>query len=248
MNRRTFLKIAPVGTLAALLAACGNTESPSGTPVPPTPTPDAPSPEFAARRFLELWRADDFDGMYALLTAEAQAATTRADFEARYRGVLAEASVYEFEANLVGAQRFNAAAGGADFDLLYRTRLVGDLQYRPRFDLRLDANKNWRIAWSPALIIPALGATNRLQMFSRTSTRGVIYDRNGQPMATQGAIVTIGVVPGSIQDAGAVANLISQVSGLPPAMSPPNTRASRPNGLCRLWMCPLNRPKPITTR
>ncbi len=204
-----------MGTLAALLVACGNSDSGSATPVPATPTPDAPSPEFVARRFLEAWHAADFDTMYALLTPESQATVARADFEARYRGVLAEATVYEFETNLVAAGRLGPRSGAAEFDLLYRTRLVGDLTFRPRVNLALGDDGNWRVAWSPSLIIPDLGETNRLAMFSRTSTRGVVYDRNGQVLAAQGAVVTIGIIPGQIQDQAAVQGLVSELTGLP---------------------------------
>jgi penicillin-binding protein 2 len=214
LTRRDLLKLAPVGTLAALLAACGQPAAPDATPLAATPTPDAPSPEFVGRRFLEAWSADDYDQMYALLSPDAQALTARDAFEARYRGVLAEATVYSFDAVGVAAGRLDANNAAFEFDLLYRTRLVGDISLRPRMNMVLSENNNWRIAWTPALIIPALGDTNRLQMFPRTSSRGVIYDRNRTVLAAEGAVVTIGVIPGDIQDANAVHALIGELSGM----------------------------------
>ncbi len=215
LTRRTFLQMLPAGTLAALLVACGEAGAGNATPVPPTATPDAPSPEFVARRFLDAWHAGDFDTMYSLLTPEVQATITRDDFAARYQGVLAEATIYEFDTTVVAAGRLGARTGAAEFDLIYRTRLVGDLQFRSRLDMQLREDDNWRIAWSPAAIIPELGDKNYLRLFPRTSTRGVIYDRNGEILATQGAIVTVGVVPGQIADPATVHNLISTVTGLP---------------------------------
>ena len=53
-------------------------------------------------------------------------------------------------------------------------------------------------------------------MFSRNSSRGVIYDRNRTVMAAEGAIVTIGVIPGNIEDAALVQGLISELSGMAP--------------------------------
>lgn len=215
LTRRALLKLLPAGSLAALLVACGG-DTGDTLPTPLPATPDAASPEFVARQFLDAWHADNFDTMYALLTPEVQATLSRADFEARYRGVLAEATVYEFETKVVAAGRFNEREGGAEFDLLYRTRLVGDLSFRPRLNTKLGEDGNWRIGWTPAAIIPALGEVNRLRLFPRTSTRGVIYDRNGEVIATQGAIVTIGVIPGDIVDPAAVQGLISELSGMPP--------------------------------
>ena len=214
LTRRSFVKLVPAGMLATALSACTGDED---APPPPTPTPDVPSPELAAREFLAAWHADNFDKMYAMLSAEAQVGITREAFEARYRGVLAEATVYEFETNVVAAQRFDARRGAAEFDLLYHTRLAGDLEFRARFDMLVEdveGNSEWRIKWTPAAIIPALGRENRLQFFQLTSTRGVIYDRNGEMLATQSAIVTIGVIPGQVQDTAAVNGLISELSHL----------------------------------
>ncbi|MGH2543200.1 MAG: penicillin-binding transpeptidase domain-containing protein, partial [Ardenticatenaceae bacterium] len=216
LTRRAFLKLAPTGTLAAFLVACGEADAGEATPVPPTPTPDAPSPEFVARRFLETWHAEDFDAMYRLLAPEAQQAISREDFEARYRDVLAEATVYDFETQVVAAGRLGAREGAAEFNLLYRTRLVGDLQFRPRLTMQLGQDGNWRIVWTPAAIIPQLAEENYLRLFPRTSTRGVIYDRNGEVFATQGALVTIGVVPGRVQDHAALQGLIGELTGLAP--------------------------------
>ncbi|MBA3533422.1 MAG: penicillin-binding protein 2 [Ardenticatenales bacterium] len=216
MNRRTFLKLVPAGTLAALLSACGQGANQALPSPEPASTPEATSPEFVVRRFLDAWHAGDFDTMYSVLTPEAQAAISREDFEVRYRGVLAEATIYDVVTTLVAAGRLSEREGAAEFDVLYRTRLVGDLQFRPRINTQLGDDGNWRIAWTPAVLIPALGEQNRLRLFARTSTRGIIYDRNGEILATQGAIVTLGIIPGEIQDEGAVQGLISELSGMPP--------------------------------
>ncbi len=171
--------------------------------------------EPTTRRFLEAWQAGDFDTMYELLTAEAQSRISREDFEARYRNVLAEATVYEFESSIAEAIRSGPGQGEAVLELLYRTHLVGDLTMQTRLDLELH-DGTWRVAWTPAAIIPELGDTNRLRLFLHSPTRGAIYDRNGEPLATEGAIVTIGVVPGRIEEESALQGLISEITGLPP--------------------------------
>lgn len=216
LSRRTLLKVAPAGTLAWLLAACGLSDPPvRSTPAPPTPTPLAGSPEPTARAFLEAWQRGDDAAMYALLSPTAQAATTAEAFVQRYRGIFSEATVYEFETNLVAAGTIGPTRAAADFDVLYKTRLVGDLRFRPRLDMTV-VDDQWMIDWTPAAIIPQLGASNRLRLFPRTSTRGIIYDRNGEVLATQGAIVTLGVVPGQIEDEGLVQAILSELLGQAP--------------------------------
>ena len=211
LTRRDFLRLLPAGTAAALLVGCGRAEE-SALPTV-VPTPDALSPEYTARDFLSAWQQGNYDAMYVLLTEEAQTLYPIDDFVGYYQMLSREATLYEMAATVVGAARLDATTAAADFDVLYKTRLAGDITARPRIPMYLNEAKQWRIAWSPAMILPSLGADNRLRMFPRTSTRGVIYDRKGQVIATQGAVVTLGVVPGEVADAAAVNGLLSELLG-----------------------------------
>lgn len=210
LSRRTLLKAVPTGTLALLLAACGlDAPTPEATPAP-TATPRAGSPEPAARAFLDAWHRGDYAGMYALLSPSVQAELSADAFAQRYEGIFAEATIYEFETTLVAAGIYGPTNAAADFDVLYRTRLVGDLSFRVRLDMTA-VDDLWKINWTPAAIMPPLGTENRLRLFPRTSTRGVVYDRNGEILATQGAIVTLGVVPSQIEDEGQVQAILSEM-------------------------------------
>ena len=213
LTRRAVLKLVPSGVAAALLAACRQQAALLPTP---SATPPAGSPEPIARTFLSAWQADDFDTMYALLDDESQARITRDDFVQTYRQLFDEATIYAFETTLVAAGRLDATTAAADFDAVYRTRLVGDLVVRPRLPMTL-VGETWRIRWTPATIIPQLGEGNVLRLFKRTSTRGVIYDRQRNILATQGAIVVVGVVPGRIQDEPTMLNVLSALLNKAPA-------------------------------
>jgi penicillin-binding protein 2 len=177
-------------------------------------TSTAGSPEPVARRFLDAWQRSDYAAMYAMLSSRAQTVVTREEFEQRYQAIEAEASIYEFSTNLVATGLLDPAHAAADFDVFYKTRLAGDLEFRPRLLFVLE-NDQWRLDWTPATIIPALADNNRLRLFLRTSTRGVIYDRNGEILATQGAIVQLGVVPGQIKEEATVHGLLGELLKLP---------------------------------
>ena len=86
-----------------ILGACSST-----TPTPtitetPSPTPTLSPPGFAVTRapdpvgvgtdFLELWKVDDYAGMYGLLSSASQAAVSQDVFTARYLNVLVEAAI-----------------------------------------------------------------------------------------------------------------------------------------------------------
>lgn len=212
LTRRQLLQLIPASTLAALSAACSWRREPLPTP---TATPPAPSPEPVARTFLQAWEADDFDIMYALLFHETRAALSRDQFEAIYRAVFREARIYAFETELVAAGRLSVDQAGADFDVTYHTRLTGDLTFRPRLWMRLE-NGDWRITWTPAAIVPELGEQNAIKLFPRVPPRGVIYAKNRTILATHGVVVTVGVVPGQIQDESALLGILSNLLNMPP--------------------------------
>ncbi|HYN89424.1 MAG TPA: penicillin-binding transpeptidase domain-containing protein, partial [Ardenticatenaceae bacterium] len=215
LSRRDLLKVAPAGALALLLAACGRSQ-PGPTPtVAMTPTAEPESPQHTARAFLDAWQRGDYSAMYALLAPTAQVTLAEEAFTQRYQGILAEATVYEFACTVISAGVTGPNQGATDFETTYKTRLVGDVTVHPRMEMTL-VDGLWRINWTPSLIVPELGAENLVRLFPRTSSRGIIYDRNGEIFATEGTIVTLGVVPGQIEDEGQVLAILSETLGRPP--------------------------------
>ena len=71
----------------------------------------------------------------------------------------------------------------------------------------------WLVNWNPGLILPELAGGNYLSMDSNASTRAAIYDRNGNPLASQATAAAIGVWPDYV-DLGEDGGLVSLLSGL----------------------------------
>ncbi|MDQ7028340.1 MAG: hypothetical protein Q9O62_00475 [Ardenticatenia bacterium] len=88
------------------------------------------------------------------------------------------------------------------------------------------------ITWTPAAIIPELGETNVLKLFPRVPPRGVIYAQDRVILATHGVVVTVGVVPGQIEDEATVLATLSRLlERSPDEIAARYTPASRPTGL-----------------
>jgi hypothetical protein len=82
--------------LAVTLAACTGLVAPLPTQAPtplPSVTPNTPDVEGTAATFLDAWHRGDFAGMYSLLSPLSQAATSKADFTARYQELVTGASL-----------------------------------------------------------------------------------------------------------------------------------------------------------
>ncbi len=214
---RCLLSIATV--FALLFTACaqvpGLRPSPEPTVVPteePTVTPKPPPPEASAVAFLDGWRSGDYGAMYALLSSESQQALDADGFARRYRNALDSGSVITVTTRLDTVLRQGERATAA-YEITLDTALFGTLTAENTMSLRLHES-SWRIEWDAGLIWPQLAPDRYFRTDYRIPVRENIYDRDGLGMATQGTIVTVGVIPGQIKDETSVLATLASVTGL----------------------------------
>jgi penicillin-binding protein 2 len=240
--RRAFLKLA----LAWLASACAPKRSglpievplpitlvpPSPTPLPTlTPTP-LPSADGAAAVFLSAYSAGDFTTMYDLLVDSDRLSMSGDQFRARYANALREATATSVRAELRSLLHDGPRAL-AGFRGEWETTLFGPLEFETTMILHWEGG-GWRVDWSPTLILPQLGDRQKLVTLDRTPVRGNIYDQGGLGLAVDGRVVTVGVVPGWIEDQATVIAQLSFVTGLEPAVVQEKIASSQPD-----WFVPI---------
>ncbi|RME34408.1 MAG: hypothetical protein D6793_08580, partial [Thermoflexia bacterium] len=152
--------------------------------------------------------------MYGLLSPVVQAAVSPEAFAYRYRAAFRTATVLTATATLQAVLQDGPRAQAAA-RLAWETALVGTLVTDTVISLVFQDN-HWWVEGSGDLIWPGLGEANYLYMDYHIPARANIYDRNGQALAAEGKIVTVGVVPSRIRDEGAVLAILSRLTGLAP--------------------------------
>ncbi|MCS6909108.1 MAG: penicillin-binding protein 2 [Anaerolineales bacterium] len=163
--------------------------------------------------YLAAWQAGDYAAMYALLTAESQAAWSAADFEQQYRRELEKITVTQIQTEIIGVEESGDSAQ-AIIKLKYLTRLVGNLETELNATLRRESGQ-WRLVFSPTLIWPELVNGQQLLMVTVSPRRGAIYDRNGIPLVQLSEAYTVGLVPSELtEDSGAISG-VARLLGLP---------------------------------
>jgi penicillin-binding protein 2 len=168
------------------------------TPAPPTPTLPPPSPETTAAAFLNGWQADDYALMYALLSPPSRVSLDMDAFVDRYQRALTTATVLTVTTRLQSALQEGDRAY-VSFQLSYDTALVGTLTTDLIMPLSLHGQE-WLVDWDAGLIWPLLADEHYFWMEYIIPARANIYDRAGLGLATIGTIVTLGVIPGEIED------------------------------------------------
>ena len=175
------------------------------TPTPrPTSTPEPPpavipgGAEGIGLAFFRAWEIGDYLGMYSLLSPQSQALVDGRSFVSLYEQAMETATVLSLHAQPL-ASRQDGDQAELNARVTWKTAVVGDFSRDYQMTLVYNGGR-WGVAWNEALIFPELQGGQRLQLEYRIPARANIYDVNGRALAYQGTAVTLGVIPGRIED------------------------------------------------
>ncbi len=218
---RKHIRIIIPALIAALILISCAPGSGSGTEPPPPTLPgpsisvtDAPDARAAVGSFLDAWAADDYAGMYAMLTKTSRDAVSAEDFAKRYSEAMTTMALAGLDYEILSTLT-NPYTAEAAFRVTYRTNLVGDLTREMVARLSLEDGE-WRVQWEEALILPELKGGNRLAMDYKTPARGNIYARDGEAIAAQSDAVALGIVPGQIDNEEGLLVELFKLTGIRP--------------------------------
>lgn len=210
-------RLASVLLAAVLAAGCAAEPLPAATTVvatetSATTTPVPPSPDATAAAFLDAWQRADYALMYSSVSPDVAAAMDFDSFHQRYAGALSAANVVTVTTRLVSVLEEGDRASAA-FHLELATPLMGSLITDTLMSLSLHG-RQWYVDWTEGLIWPGLSGGHYFRMDYAIPVRANVYDRSGLGLATEGTIVTVGVIPGEISDETALLGVLSQVTRL----------------------------------
>jgi cell division protein FtsI/penicillin-binding protein 2 len=165
-------------------------------PAPEVRVTQSPDAEAAARAYLDAWKAENYDAMYAMLTKVSQDALTLDDFKGHYQNVANEASLNNLSFKILSSL-VNPRSAQVAYQVTLSSVVVGDVHRDTMMNLSLD-DGTWRVQWDDAIILPELAGGNKLWMDYRIPARGDIYDREGHALVSQADAVTLGIETGLV--------------------------------------------------
>ena len=151
--------------------------------------PFRPPPDAAAREYLQAWSAGDLGALYRRLTPEAQRTYSEEAFTALHRQVGAEMTLQSLQLTIRPGEAAGSGGsdgGGADgvpFEAAYTTARFGALRRENVLPLAWREGE-WRVAWTPAVLLPDLAGGRTLRAFGDDAARGALLDAAGRPLAT----------------------------------------------------------------
>ena len=190
---------------AFILTACGAGNG--GLPFLPTSTSlpqpvvtinSAPDAGSALAAYLDAYKTDDYNAMYAMLSKPTQDLIPLDEFAKRNRDALNEMSAGSFD-YVINSALVNPLSAEVAYAVAYHTVLAGDIQRDMIARFALEDGQ-WKLQWDDSNILPELAGGNALRMDYKIPSRGEIYDRNGDPLAGQSDAFAFYVIPGNVTD------------------------------------------------
>lgn len=171
-----------------------------------------------AHQYFALWQEGKYAEMYPLLAAASQQQISKQQFVDRYTGIAGEATITATQIDFSTADQKDAS--GYPFSVTYTTALFGPIKEDNVLPLVRDGSV-WHVQWAPALIFKELTSNQLIHLELSVPKRGSILDRNGQPLATNGTVPTVGTSKTlmqstqSVPDPSATIATLSQKLGIP---------------------------------
>ena len=217
MKKLIFVTVAA----ALVLTSCSGGSAgifPTAEPTATLPNPQVsittpPDARAAMTAFLEAYQAENFDGMYSLLSQLSREATVLEDFSTRHKEALNTMSLQGINFEILSVLT-NPNSAQVAYRMTYSTVLAGDISRDITARWILEDGE-WRLQWDEGLILPELVGGNKLAMDCKVPSRGDIYARDGEPIVAQASAVALGIVPGQINadSEGTLLYELSQITG-----------------------------------
>ena len=201
-----FLRWLNIIALLTFLSACtgsgglGGSIFPTDTPLPSpivnvTPAPNA---DAALTAYLDAFRADDYNAMYAMLSKVSKDTITLENFALRNRDAINTMSAGSFDYQILSSL-VNPYSAEVSYHVTYHTALIGDVDRDIVAKFALEDNA-WKLNWDDGLILPELAGGNILRMDYSIPARGNIYDRDGDILAGQADAYAFSIIPGNVTE------------------------------------------------
>ena len=156
------------------------------------------TPEKKWEEYVQLLQKKEYDKMYDLIDSTAQAKISREDFVERNK------NIYEgVEAEDIEIEVKSVSKSDSDTIINYNTNMktiAGNLEFDNSVKIASEIGRGYTIKWTSKNIFVDLGENDKVRVKILKGKRGNITDRNGQLLATDSYLSSVGIVPGKLGD------------------------------------------------
>lgn len=146
--------------------------------------------------YIALINEKKYEEMYNMLTELSKKQINQEDFIKRNKNIYEGIDAYNIKIDISQLKK------ESDKNEITYTQNMGTSAGIIEFNnvaTLVKENKEYKLNWSSSMIFPELRNTDKVRVSTISSQRGEILDRNGQKLAENGEISTVGIVPRKIR-------------------------------------------------
>ncbi len=154
------------------------------------------NPEQVLNDYIAKINEEKYDEMYEMIDETSKQNITQEDFVTRNKNIYQGIDMSHMQIEIK-----NEETTGGESNITYQTTMNtsgGEVSFENTITLTKNSEKQYKIAWRSNLIFPELNDTDKVRVTTDEATRGIITDRNGAELATNGKASSVGIVPGKL--------------------------------------------------
>ncbi|MEG0132832.1 MAG: penicillin-binding transpeptidase domain-containing protein [Clostridium sp.] len=152
--------------------------------------------------YKDAWVNQDYESMYNMLSTESKTYITQEDFVGRYSNIYGAINANNIELNIVEQDSKRAKKGQSEEMLFTMTMstIAGNIELTGFNVGIIKEDAGHKINWDESLIFPQMQAGDKVGVSDDYSKRGSILDRNGNYLAKDGIVKSIGIHPSKFEN------------------------------------------------
>ena len=156
---------------------------------------NAPKPEETLSAYISLLNDQKYEEMYNMISENSKTQISQEDFIKRNKNIYKGIDAYDIKVT-----PSETTKDGKTYSIKYDESMstsAGTITFTNTAKL-VKENKEFKISWASSMIFPELRATDKVRVSTLSAKRGEILDRNGEKLAENGTISSVGIVPGKL--------------------------------------------------
>lgn len=155
------------------------------------------NPEDVLNTYIAYINDKNYDGMYELLSSSSKSYISKEDFITKNKNIYEGIDSLDIKIDIKETKKESK-----NIKILYNEQMytsAGKVDFSNSVNL-VKEDKQYKIDWSTTLIFPELKEGYKVRVKTLKANRGAILDRDGNKLAYDGKVSSVGIVPGKLGD------------------------------------------------
>lgn len=155
------------------------------------------NPEDVLNTYIAYINDKNYDGMYELLSSSSKFSISKEDFITKNKNIYEGIDSLDIKIDIKETKKESK-----NIKILYNEQMytsAGKVDFSNSVNL-VKEDKQYKIDWSTTLIFPELKEGYKVRVKTLKANRGAILDRDGNKLAYDGKVSSVGIVPGKLGD------------------------------------------------